>query len=153
MIGLISKYRHVWTTVIVSIGVSFYAWISTGLKPFSPASYISVVIPVIILATIFVTSAALSPSQIKARDYYRQQAGDFSTKTVLPWVIIFLCGIGLEAIGLVLGGRSVVVPTLSTMIDYLLITHIGRFILFLIWLEVGWMPVNKFINRNQRDQL
>ena len=59
------------------------------------------------------------------------------------WIFIFpiLLAVGLEAVGLALGGRSAGVPTLSTVIDHALGRHGVRFVLFLGWLAVGWAPV------------
>jgi len=53
----------------------------------------------------------------------------------------------LEGIGLLFGGRSPTVPTLSTTVDHLLSVHWGRFVLCGVWLSVGWCPVGSLAAR------
>jgi hypothetical protein len=56
---------------------------------------------------------------------------------ILPWATVVAVALGLEVAGLALGGRSRDVPTLSTTVDHLLVTHEGRCLLYLWWLWVG----------------
>jgi len=52
----------------------------------------------------------------------------------------------LEVLGLALGGRSTIVPTLSSTFDRLLVNHFERELVFLAWLAVGLSP----LMRNRR---
>ncbi|MCQ4118126.1 hypothetical protein [Rhodococcus tibetensis] len=67
--------------------------------------------------------------------------------SVLPWLILLVLAVGLEGVGLALGGRSTSVPTLSTVIDYALAWHPVRFVLFCGWLAVGGAPVVRMVHR------
>jgi hypothetical protein len=60
-----------------------------------------------------------------------------ATTGILPWASVAVVALGLEIAGLALGERSAVVPTLSTTIDHLLVTHAGRWLLYVWWLVVG----------------
>ncbi|MGH9098038.1 MAG: hypothetical protein ACRDWB_11510, partial [Acidimicrobiales bacterium] len=61
-------------------------------------------------------------------------------RSVFPWVVFGALAIGLEGLGLALGGRSSGVPTISTVVDHALAWHGLRFVLFAGWLAMGWVP-------------
>jgi hypothetical protein len=123
-----------------ALGVSFamaYAWRATGIAPFSVLSYLLVAAPVTALLTSYASLGALSPHRDDIERYYRGRAADASLKSVSPWIALLGAAAALEAVALALGGRSRSVPSLSTTVDHLLVTHLGRWLLFLAWLGVG----------------
>ncbi|HEV2426929.1 MAG TPA: hypothetical protein VGS61_01780 [Acidimicrobiales bacterium] len=114
---------------IAALVVAAYAWWATGLRPFHAAAYAAVgVAGVTTVAVVWVTRRA------------EPRAPGRAGPNVLPWVILASAAVGLETIGLALGGRSRSVPTISTWVDHLLVTHPGRWVLFLAWVGVGLRP-------------
>ncbi|MGC8513115.1 MAG: hypothetical protein ACP5P1_08785 [Acidimicrobiales bacterium] len=109
-----------------------YAWYATGLRPFTNSAYEAVfAAPAILLAF-----GLLSPAG-------RRTPRDSPTlRAVAPWVTLAVLAGCLEAIGLALGGRSPVVPTLSTVVDHALGWHASRFVLFIGWLKLGTGPLS-----------
>jgi hypothetical protein len=106
--------------------VGLYAWWATGEAPFHLAAYLAVALPVVIglagsLRGRVLEGAAPAP---RVRD-------------VAGWVVLALGALVLEAVGLALGGRSPRVPTLSTTVDHLLVTHVVRAALFVLWVGAG----------------
>ncbi len=109
-----------------------YAWYVTGLRPFTNSAYEAVfAAPAILLAL-----GLLSPAG------RRTPRDPLTLRGVAPWVALAAAAGCLEAIGLALGGRSPVVPTLSTVVDHALGWHATRFVLFFGWLEVGTRPLH-----------
>jgi hypothetical protein len=90
---------------------------------------------------------SLSPEGISS--YYRARGAGIA---VLPWTAVFLVALGLEIAGLALGGRSKDVPTLSTTVDHLLVTHWGRWLLYLWWLWVGVRAIAPLMGRRQPEE-
>jgi hypothetical protein len=119
--------------VAVAAAAALAAWGVTGLSPFTIAAYTAVGLPVVALVAVVVgCSFGLGHSTVKP--------GPATLRSVFPWLVLTALGIGLEALGLVLGGRSVGVPTLSTVVDHTLAWHGLRFVLFCGWLAIGWVP-------------
>lgn len=119
-----------------AVAAAVFGWWVTGLRPFTITAYLAVglsVAPLLVLAVV-VRSPALDPSIEKPGP-----AG-FTLRSVFPWVILGALAVGLEGLGLGLGGRSAAVPTLSTVVDHALAWHGLRFALFCGWLAVGWVP-------------
>jgi hypothetical protein len=112
--------------------VAAYAWWAAGLPPFTAASYTAVALPVAALAL----AACLLPTPART-----PRAGGRPWYGPLPWAVLLVAVLSLEAAGLALGGRSSTVPTLSTVVDHALAWHGVRFVLFLAWLALGWAPV------------
>ncbi len=109
-----------------------YAWYATGLRPFTNSAYKAVfAAPAILLAF-----GLLSPAG------RRTPRHPLTLRAVAPWVALAAAAGCLEAIGLALGGRSPVVPTLSTVVDHALRWHASRFVLFLGWLKLGTGPLS-----------
>ena len=129
-------------------GSAAYAWWATGLQPFTTSAYVAVGLPVALLTV--VAGVGLPGSRVEAgagagagagAAVDARGVGALQLRSTFPWVLLILLAVGLEAVGLALGGRSAGVPTLSTVIDHALGRHGVRFVLFLGWLAVGWAPV------------
>jgi hypothetical protein len=120
----------------VLVGVA-YAWWATGIAPFTALSYVLVAAPVTALVASYTAMGALAPHRGDIGHRYRRCAGDASLKNAAAWLAVLVGAAALESLGLALGGRSRSVPTLSTMVDHLLVTHVGRWLLFVAWLWVG----------------
>jgi hypothetical protein len=120
-------------TVAATLG----AWWVTGLRPFTTTVYVAVGLPVaaLVVVVVVVRPRGLNHSIGKPRD------ATVTLRSIFPWVVLLTLGIGLEGVGLTLGGRSAGVPTLSTVVDHALVWHGLRFVLFCGWLAVGWVSV------------
>jgi len=124
-----------------------YAWWATGVAPFTVLSYVVVAVPSVALVVAYGAGGCLAPNRSDVAEYYRRRARNASTTTALPWLAILAAVVVLEGIGLLFGGRSPTVPTLSTTVDHLLSAHWGRFVLCGVWLSVGWCPVGSLAAR------
>lgn len=120
---------------------AIYAWWAAGVSPFSELSYALVGIPSVIVVFAYSSMGGLSPNRPAIDEYYQDRADGASPSTVAPWLILLLAVTILESVGLALGGRASSVPTLSTTIDYLLVTRWERCLLYVIWLLVGGIPL------------
>lgn len=127
-----------------AIGIAIlagYAWVVAGVAPFSAPSYVLVAIPSVVIVLAYVARGALSPRHEAVNAYYQRESDGASLSTVAPWIAVLTVAVALEVIGLVLGGRSSSVPTLSTTVDHLLRFHWERWLLCLAWLLVGVSPL------------
>jgi hypothetical protein len=138
------------TVLGVLVGLA-YAWWATGIAPFSALSYVLVAVPVAALVGSYATMGALSPHRDDIEHHYRRRAGDASLKNVSPWLCLLGVAVALESVALALGGRSRSVPSLSTTADHLLVTHLGRWLLFMAWLGVGVIALIRLAQR-ARDE-
>jgi hypothetical protein len=109
-----------------------YAWYATGLRPFTNAAY----------EAVFAAPAILLVFGLASPAGRRTPRDPLTLRAVAPWLALALVAGCLEATGLALGGRSPVVPTLSTVVDHALGWHATRFVLFFGWLEVGTRPLH-----------
>lgn len=110
-----------------------YAWFATGAGAFTAGAYTYVATPSLVALAIFVAterrrSAERSPTSRVARALPWANSA--------PWIAILAAAVVLEAVGLALGGRSTSVPTLSTTVDHVLVTHVARWLLFVAWLAI-----------------
>jgi hypothetical protein len=114
--------------------VGVYAWWASGLAPFTVWSYVAIAVPVAGLAA----AALILPRRTRSTTpgSKRRPRG-----AAVPWIFLAAVAVCLECAALALGGRSSTVPTLSTVVDHALTRHGVRFVLFLVWLAVGWAPV------------
>jgi hypothetical protein len=118
------------------------------VAPFSDTAYALLGVPVAVALLLYGALGGFS-SREDISSYYRARGARYG---LLPWVAIFAIALGLEIAGLALGGRSTDVPTLSTTIDHLLVTHWGRWILYLWWLWVGARPIEALTERQRRRE-
>jgi hypothetical protein len=130
------------TALVIGIGAVGYAWWATGLRPFTRSADVAIAIPVFLLA---VAAWGKTPrSSGGASRFIRKGAvGSPSRYGALPWIALGLLAVALEVLGLALGGRSRVVPTLSTVADQALAWHVSRWVVFILWLAAGAWPVRR----------
>jgi hypothetical protein len=126
-----------------------YAWFATGAKPFQALSYVVVAIPILIMIGLYAFLDAFVEGGSRASQYYRERSLGVSLTRSTPWIAVLMGAVILEAVGLILGGRSSRVPTLSTMVDHLLSSHWLRCVLFLLWLTIGVTPLRRRIERRR----
>lgn len=117
--------------VFCLLGAGF-AWFATGLRPFTDSAYEAVfAVPAIVM----VVGVLRPPTR-----HVRPTA--LTWRSAAPWIAIAVTAGCMEAAGLALGGRSEVVPTLSTVVDFSLGWHAVRFVLFCGWLKAGTAPLS-----------
>jgi hypothetical protein len=144
-----SKFRLLVYAGIAVLAVA-YSWFATGAEPFHVLSYVLVALPVIIVVGLYVTEGTFNDERSGVSHYYRSRSLGVSPSRSAPWLLVLLGAIVLEVVGLLLGGRSPHVPTLSTMVDHLLRTHGLRCVLFVLWLAVGVTPLRR-LQRRRHD--
>ncbi len=125
---------------------ALYAWYATGLRPFSDLAYASLLVPAATAVLLYGALGGFSTSP-DVSSYYRSRS---TSSRVFPWVVVFTAALGLEIAGLALGGRSKDVPTLSTTLDHLLVTHAGRCLLYLWWFWVGVQAIVPLARQHAR---
>lgn len=130
--------------VAVGVVIVAYAWWATGVPPFTVRAYVAVGAAAVLL----IVAAVIGPAA-RHRGKVVRPSNDGSPRAAraFPWVILLVFAVALEALGLALGGESSTVPTLSTVIDHAMSTHIVRFILLVLWLAAGWIPVARALKR------
>jgi hypothetical protein len=126
-----------------------YAWFATGLAPFSDAAYLALSLPAALALLLYGTLGGFSVSPGGISSYYRARA---ASTGLLPWACVFAVALGLEVAGLALGGRSKDVPTLSTTVDHVLVTHVGRCLLYVWWLWVGARAITPLVGQRPRKE-
>jgi hypothetical protein len=119
-----------------AVAAALFGWWVTGLRPFTITVYVAVGLSV---ATLVVVAEVVRSRRL-GHTIVKPGRTNFTLGSVFPWLVLGALGIGLEGLGLALGGRSEGVPTLSTVIDHALVWHGLRFVLFCGWLAVGWVP-------------
>jgi hypothetical protein len=122
--------RVSWLAVAGVAATLVYAWIASGLRPFTHPEAVAVSIPLV------VSGVALLRSQ-------RRLAGGADAPEVHTrrgawvWAVLFIALVAWELISFRLSPR-VDHPTLSSIADWVMSTHPGRFAVFAVWLGVGW---------------
>ena len=114
--------------VVVAAAATGYGWWATGVRPFTPAAYLAVALPV---AAVAGAGWWWGRHRAPGRSPVRGLRG------AAPWLGLALAGLGLEIAGLALGGRSPRVPTLSTVVDHALAFHATRLVVFAAWVALG----------------
>jgi phosphate/sulfate permease len=127
-----------------------YAWVLTGVHPFTSLSYVLVGVPSVAIVVAFVVLGGFSRHRSDVNAYYRRHSDSAALRTVTPWIALLVAAVLFEAVGLLLGGRSTSVPTLSTAIDHLLEHHWERFLFCLTWLLAGAFPVLELLQLRER---
>ncbi len=128
--------------------VAAYAWLATGVHPFTSRAYVAVSIPVVVTLAFYAIRGGFSEPD--ATNYYRRRSLE-TARITGPWCGLIVAALALEIVGLALGGRSKDVPTLSTTVDHLLVAHWGRWLLFLWWLWIGTRAV-KGVSQRHREK-
>ena len=129
------------TRPAVFVVLAGYSWVMTGVHPFTTTSYVMVAVPSLAFVIAYVSLGGLSRRREDVDAHYRRHAESATLRSVTPWITLLIAAVLLEVIGLLLGGRSTSVPTLSTAVDHLLEQHWERFLICLMWLLAGAVPV------------
>jgi hypothetical protein len=136
---------------VLMLGAIAYAWWASGVTPFTTLAYVAVAVPAVLVVVTYASMGALSPRRLDVTRYYRARAGDAAFKGTVPWLTVLTLSLALEAVGLALGGRSHTVPTLSTMLDHLLVYHWSRWLVCLLWLGAGAWPLARLARRSREE--
>src|ERR1700691_3904930 len=140
------------TRAAVTVILAGYAWVMTGVHPFTSLFYVLVGVPSVAVVVAYALSGGLSRRRSAVNAYYQRHAEGATLRSVTPWIALLIAAVLLEVVGLLLGGRSTNVPTLSTAIDQLLKLHWERFLFCLTWLLAGAFPVLELLQlREVRD--
>ena len=115
--------RATWRVAAVVAAALVYSWIASGLRPFTHPEAVAVAVPLV------VGGIAMLRAHPDATDTTRRG----------PWVWAALIAALLtwELVSYRLSPR-VDHPTLSSMADWAMSTHPGRFVMFAAWLGVGY---------------
>jgi hypothetical protein len=141
------------TRAAVFVILAGYSWVMTGVHPFTTTSYVVIAVPSVAFVIAYVLLGGLSRRRADVDAYYRRHAESATLRSVTPWITLLVAAVLLEVIGLLLGGRSTNVPTLSTAIDHLLEQHWERSLISLTWLLAGAIPVLGLLSlRELREQ-
>lgn len=135
-----SVENHAQRTTMLVVLAALYAWFATGVAPFTVSAYVLVAVPSLAVLTLYARDGAFTSKG--SHELRRDPALVATLRTnVVPWLVVLALALGLEVFALALGGRSKPVPTLSTTLDHLLVTHWLRGVLFWLWLSVGVAPL------------
>ena len=145
-----SREGHAALISLLVIGLA-YSWSATGVRPFSAPAYTYLAVASLSALVLFGSLGGFS-TRDDVRRYYRYRARGTSLKSTAGWIIVALCAVALECVGLALGGRSSSVPTLSTTVDHLLVNHWARTALFFAWLLVGASPLRRLYRAQRRSR-
>ena len=100
-----------------------YAWIASGLRPFTHPEAVAVAIPLVV--------GGLAMLRVP-------RTGDDAThRGTWVWAVLFGVLLTWELISYRLSPR-VDHPTLSSIADWAMSTHPGRFVMFAAWLAIGY---------------
>ena len=119
--------RVSWRVVAVVAGALAYAWIASGLRPFTHPEAIAVGIPIIAAGIATLRLARRGPDAADAE----------SRRGILVWRGLLAAFLVWELISYRSSPR-VDYPTVSSIADTIMSTHPGRFAMFAIWLAVGY---------------
>ena len=117
-----------WFVALVVVAAAVYSWIAAGFRPFTVAEEIMVAIPALV---VFV--AAWRPSRPPA-------AVQWSRASVACWLGLVALAVGWELLAFFSTPRHDH-PTLSVIADEIMSVHVGRALMFLLWLGLGWVLV------------
>ena len=112
-----------WTVAAVVATALMYAWIASGLRPFTHPEAVAVAIPLVVggIAMLRVPRAGR----------------DATRRGTWVWALLFGVLLAWELISYRLSPR-VDHPTLSSIADWAMSTHPGRFVTFTAWLAIGY---------------
>jgi len=116
----------------VLAGIAGYSWWASGQAAFSALDYLACALPIgAVLAGLLASGGGRRGAWLGVSPIQTART------RVLPVAVVVGAGVVLEAIGLIAGGRSRVVPTLSTVADQLTAGHVARFVAFYAWVLIG----------------
>jgi hypothetical protein len=117
--------RVTWRVVAVVGGALAYSWIASGLRPFTHPEAVAVAIPLVV--------AGIAVLRVRVDD------GDAARRGTWVWGALFAALVAWELVSYRLSPR-IDHPTLSSIADWAMSTHPGRFAMFAAWLAVGsWL--------------
>jgi hypothetical protein len=119
--------RVSWRVIAVVTAALVYAWIASGLRPFTHPEAIAVGIPIIAAGVATVRLARRAPDA----------AAPESREGVLVWRGLLATFLICELITYRSSPREDF-PTFSSITDTIMSTHPGRSALFAIWLAIGY---------------
>jgi hypothetical protein len=137
--------------------LGLYAYWATSIRSFTALSYVSVALPAILVIVLselsrrglWSFSVRAEPPRSRGRARVPAREGEsFSQRTAVSWasaaswIAVVGAAVGLEAFGLALGGRSSTWPTLSDVVDKILVLHAERWVAFGLWLGLGAMLIS-----------
>jgi hypothetical protein len=115
--------RVSWRVAAVVAAALAYSWIASGLRPFTHPEAVAVAIPIIV--------AGIAVLRM------RPGTGSPTRWGTWVWVALFAALVAWELISFRLSPR-VDHPTLSSIADWAMSMHPGRFGMFAAWLGVGY---------------
>lgn len=120
-----------------------YAIVASFTRPFTPAADLVTALPLALAAAIFtvrIRASRRAPALTEPPhpdDDGRKVSRRHLDRYWLPWLILAAVVIGWELFTYVSSPRRAY-PTLSSLIDILDSSHIGKSFAFLVWLLLGW---------------
>jgi len=123
--------------LVAVVFMAGYAWVVAGEAPFKTLSYLFVATPCVVFVVAYVRMGGLSVDHGEVNEYFLRKARGATLSSLAPWIVLLTVAVALETVGLLLGGRSASVPTLSTTVDHLLAVRWERYLLCLAWLFAG----------------
>lgn len=112
-----------WPVVAVVGGALVYSWIASGLRPFTHPEAVTVAIPLVVGG---IAMLRMHPA-----------ATGTTTRGTWVWIVLFCALLTWELISYRLSPR-VDHPTLSSIADWAMSAHPGRFVMFVAWLGLGY---------------
>ena len=125
------------STHVAVVFMAGYAWVVAGAAPFKTLSCLLVATPCVVFVVAYVRMGGLSVDNSEVNEYFLRKSRGTTLLSVAPWIALLTAAVALETIGLLLGGRSADVPTLSTTVDHILAVRWERSLLCLTWLFAG----------------
>jgi hypothetical protein len=117
--------RVSWRVAVVVAAALAYAWIASGLRPFTHPEAVAVAIPLVV--------GGIAALRVRVDD------GGGTRRGTWVWGALFAALVAWELVSYRLSPR-VDHPTLSSIADWAMSTHPGRFAMFAAWLAVGsWL--------------
>jgi hypothetical protein len=115
--------RVSWRAAAAVAAALAYSWIASGLRPFTYPEAVAVAVPLVVggLAVLRMRPGTGSPTR----------------RGTWVWVALFLALLAWELISYRLSPR-VDHPTLSSIADWAMSAHLGRFGMFAAWLGAGY---------------
>jgi hypothetical protein len=122
--------RVSWRVVAVVAAALVYSWIASGLRPFTHPEAVAVSIPLVVAGIALLRSQRAIRTAPAAHE-------EVTRRGTWVWAALFVALVAWELISFRLSPR-VDHPTLSSISDWVMSIHPGRFAVFAIWLGVGY---------------
>ena len=118
------EHRVSWRVVAVVAAALVYSWIASGLRPFTHPEAVAVAIPLVV--------GGIAMLRMHPDDTEATQRGTWI------WAALFAALVAWELVSYRLSPRADH-PTLSSIADWAMSAHPGRFVMFAAWLGVGYL--------------